>query len=197
MGLPVSLLCIGGVRLYRQPRSKRTTFDRGLLLCFVVTLLALVQITRTAIAPRLAVIGERAPNFSLRTEDGHKLRSDSFDGKLLVINFWATWCQPCVAEMPSLKEFASEMAREGVVVVAVSIDSNEQAYRMFLNQLQPRFLTSRDPEGALASDFGTFKVPETYVIDRTGRVLQKYISSQDWMNPFIRKEMRQFLRGVK
>jgi cytochrome c biogenesis protein CcmG/thiol:disulfide interchange protein DsbE len=89
------------------------------------------------------------------------------------------------------------MKREGVVVVAVSIDESEQAYRTFLNRLKPRFMTSRDAEGELASDFGTFKVPETYVIDRRGRVLQKYISSQDWMDPAIRREMYRFLDGVK
>jgi peroxiredoxin len=99
--------------------------------------------------------------------------------------------------MPSLKQFASEMEPEGVVVVAVSIDESEQEYRTFLNRLQPRFLTSRDAEGELASEFGTFKVPETYVIDRTGRVLQKYVNSQDWMDQAIRKEMRWFLEGVK
>ena len=197
LGLAVSLLCICGVLLYRKASSKQTIFDRGLLISFAGILLVLVQITKGAVEPRFAVIGKTAPSFSIQTDDGRELRRDSFEGKLLVLNFWATWCQPCVMEMPSLKQFANEMEREGVMVAAVSIDENERSYRAFLSQLQPGFLTSRDAAGDLASEFGTFQVPETYVIDRTGRVLQKYINARDWMDPAIRNEMRKFLGSTK
>lgn len=137
--------------------------------------------------------GQTAPAFAFQTDDGRTVSRDEFGGKLLVINFWATWCAGCVREMPSLSRFAAEMRSEGIVVAAVSIDRNEQAYRRFLQQLRPSFRTSRDPEGDISASFGTFRIPETYVIDRSGRVRQKYIAERDWKDPIIISEIRSFL----
>jgi cytochrome c biogenesis protein CcmG/thiol:disulfide interchange protein DsbE len=195
LALPISLLCIGSTLLYRRPSTGR--LDQGLLVSFVGVLLALLVVTKDAIKVHFAVVGEKAPNFALRTDNGRKINRNSFGGKLLVLNFWATWCQPCLVEMPSLNQFASELSKDGVVVVAVSIDENERAYRGFIAGQKPRFLTARDPASDLAAEFGTFKVPETYVIDETGRVLQKYVNTQNWMDPSIHSEIRRFVDRTK
>ena len=139
------------------------------------------------------VPGHKAPQFAFQTDDGRNISRDDFGGKLLVLNFWATWCQGCVEEMPSLDSFAAEMRNEGVVVATVSVDRNEQAYRRFVQQLRPRFLTMRDPESELAASFGTFRFPETYVIDRSGRVRQKYVSYRNWTDGAIVSEVRKLL----
>ncbi|MBC8166193.1 MAG: TlpA family protein disulfide reductase, partial [Bryobacteraceae bacterium] len=131
--------------------------------------------------------GEWAPKFSVTTESGQKITQTEFGGKLLVLNFWATWCPPCVEEMPSLQEFARSTASSGVVVLGVSIDRNERAYKNFLQQNRLAFAVARDPEENISSSYGTFKWPETYVIDRTGKVLQKHIGPKDWTDPAIVK----------
>ena len=97
-----------------------------------------------------------------------------------MLNFWATWCPPCVEETPSLSEFARQFAPKGVVVLGVSVDKDEKAYRAFLEQHRPAFLTSRDAEAKINADYGTFKYPETYIIDSRGKVVQKIIGPANW-----------------
>ncbi|MDZ4802575.1 MAG: TlpA disulfide reductase family protein [Bryobacteraceae bacterium] len=137
--------------------------------------------------------GERAPSFTVTTESGQRISTTDFGGKLLVVNFWATWCPPCVEEMPSLNQFAQKMAPNGVVVLGVSIDRNEKAYRAFLQQNRPSFQVARDPKEDISSSYGSFKWPETYVINREGKVVQKYIGPRNWNDPEIVNSMRSLL----
>jgi thiol-disulfide isomerase/thioredoxin len=95
--------------------------------------------------------------------------------------------------MPTLNRFASETRNEGIVVAAVSVDRNEQAYRHFLQAIKPAFSTFRDPASDVPYLFGTYKIPETYVIDRWGRVRRKYISYQNWLAPSIANDIRGLL----
>jgi len=85
------------------------------------------------------------------------------------------------------------MQGQGVVVLAVSVDKNEQAYKRFLQQVRPAFLTTRDPDADIPAEFGSFKWPETYVIDQSGRVRQKYVSNRNWTDPAIMNEIRSYL----
>ncbi|MCC7175081.1 MAG: TlpA family protein disulfide reductase [Bryobacterales bacterium] len=125
-------------------------------------------------------VGDRAPDFSITTDAGRVVTRSDFGGKLLVLNFWATWCPPCVAEMPSLDEFQKRLASSGVVVLGVSVDQSESDYRAFLEKARVSFLTARDPSAGISGEYGTFKFPETYVIDSRGRVVQKHIGPEDW-----------------
>ena len=150
----------------------------------------LVWVVSGTLEVRIVNAGDTAPNFSIVTERGKTVTRSDFGGKLLVLNFWASWCPPCITELPSLNQFATEYASQGVVVLGVSIDKNEHLYKNFLTQRQVAFDTARDPEANISSIYGTFQIPETYIIDRTGKVLEKVISNQDWMDP-------QFLGRVK
>jgi cytochrome c biogenesis protein CcmG/thiol:disulfide interchange protein DsbE len=110
-----------------------------------------------------------------------------------VLNFWATWCPPCIEELPSLSEFASTVKDAGIVVLAVSIDKNEKVYRQFLQQNRVAFETTRDPEANIAADYGTFKWPETYVINTDGKVVEKYISNRNWADPTLMASIKAML----
>ena len=90
--------------------------------------------------------GDSAPSFSITADNGQTFSPTSFGGKLLVLNFWATWCPPCVSETPSLSEFQRQLTDSGVVVLAVSVDKSEKAYRDFLAKMKPAFVTARDPD---------------------------------------------------
>jgi peroxiredoxin len=164
--------------------------ERVLIGVMVVLVIAFVFVIKDLFVQRIVEAGDRAPDFRVTTENGRTITRDDFGGKVLVLNFWATWCPPCVEETPSLSEFARQTEKEGIVVLALSIDKSEQAYRRFLQQVRPAFQTARDPEAQIPARFGTFKWPETYVIDRDGRVRHKYISNRNWTDPAILSEIR-------
>ncbi len=137
-------------------------------------------------------IGKPAPQFkvtdAVRTVDLRELR-----GKVVVLNLWATWCPPCLEELPSL--LAMQHQLPGVVVVAVSIDQDEAVYRKFLAQHQVDLLTVRDPEEKVNILYGTKQIPETYIIDKNGVLRRKFVSSQDWTSPEIEGYLKRLEAG--
>ncbi len=142
---------------------------------------------------RNVVVGDKAPKFTVTTDKGRQVTPSDFGGKVLVVNFWATWCPPCVDEMPSLQSMAQQLAPKGVVVLGVSVDKNEATYRRFVQQARINFETARDPSADISSNYGTFKYPETYIIDSTGRVRQKHIGPKDWTDPELVKSIEALL----
>ena len=150
-----------------------------------VLTVALVLVVYDSIREPNVVVGDTAPNFKVVTDSGKTLTRTDFGGKVLVLNFWATWCPPCREELPSLNRFQQQLAGTGIVVLGVSVDKNEQVYKAFLKRNGVTFETSRDPEANVSADYGTFKYPETYVIDANGKVRQKYIGEVDWMDPQV------------
>ena len=129
-------------------------------------------------------IGSNAPDFTVQDAERTVKLSD-FRGQVVVLNFWATWCPPCVEEMPSLVEMQRRMKVKGVTVVAVSMDVDQSAYRQFLKDHNVNLLTVRDPGQKSNNLYGTFKFPETYVIDRNGVMRRKFIGAVDWTEPEI------------
>jgi peroxiredoxin len=154
--------------------------ERLLRLAIVLLTFTFVFVIANTLRERITTVGDSAPDFSIKTENGQTISAASFGGKLLVLNFWATWCPPCVEETPSLSRFAAQMAPSGVVVLAISVDKDEKAYRDFIARHKPAFMTARDAQAKINADYGTFKYPETYVINASGKVLRKFISDQAW-----------------
>ncbi len=155
--------------------------DRILRAAIVVLSIVLVYVISIAIHERVVVAGDSAPDFKVRTDTGQTVSVDKFGGKVLVLNFWASWCPPCVQETPSLSKFAADYSKKGVVVLALSVDQDEKAYRKFLERFKPAFLTARDRE--VHEQYGTFIYPETYIIDARGKVVKKIAEGADWNNP--------------
>jgi thiol-disulfide isomerase/thioredoxin len=168
--------------------------DSILLAVQVSSFVAVVWIALDLVQEHVIAVGGQAPEFTVATDDGRRISRDDFDGKLLLVNFWATWCPPCVHEMPSLNEFARNYRSRGVVVLAVSFDEEGRPYREFLQKLQPEFATTRAGGREMGSAFGTFKIPETYLLDRSGRVLRKYVDARDWMDPGIVRDVEGLLQ---
>jgi cytochrome c biogenesis protein CcmG, thiol:disulfide interchange protein DsbE len=127
-------------------------------------------------------IGKAAPQFVIgdgtRTVDLSKLR-----GRVVVLNLWATYCAPCIEELPSLLEMQKRMPE--IAVVAVSIDQDPDVYHKFLTDHHVDLLTVRDEEMRVNALYGTAQIPETYIIDRQGIVRRKFVSAQDWTSPEI------------
>lgn len=157
--------------------------DRMLRIGIGVLTIGLVFAIYIGIHERVVVAGDPAPEFSITADNGRTISLPNFGGKVLVLNFWATWCPPCVEETPSLSQFAAQYADKGVVVLAVSVDRDANAYRRFLDRFKPAFLTKR--EDKLHADYGTFMYPETYIIDAKGKVVEKFAEEVDWTSPKV------------
>ena len=142
-------------------------------------LLALAVLIVYSMRDHVVGVGDRAPNFSITTDTGKRVTASDLRGKVVVLNFWASWCPPCVQETPSLNEFAKMLAPSGVVVVGISVDQNEQQYRDFLKRFQVGYLTARDPAQNSSYRYGTYQFPESYIIDRNGKVVRKFAGLPD------------------
>jgi len=154
--------------------------DQILRILIGVLLCAFVYVIFISLHERIIEVGDRAPDFSITTDSGTTVSMSGFSGKLLVLNFWATWCATCLEELPSLDQFQRQFASSGVVVLGVSVDKDEKVYKRFLSRVNVAFLTARDPDNKINSEYGTFKFPETYIINRDGKVLSKIISATNW-----------------
>jgi cytochrome c biogenesis protein CcmG/thiol:disulfide interchange protein DsbE len=129
-------------------------------------------------------VGKAAPDFTVRDAD-RTVKLSQFKGQVLVLNFWATWCPPCIEEMPSLVRMQQRMQSRGVTVLAVSVDVDDNNYRRFLKDHGVNLLTVRDPDQKSNGLYGTFKFPETYIIDRNGVMRRKFIGAVDWTEPEV------------
>ena len=161
----------------------KTSADKILIGLVALLVLALAVVVYPTLEQKVINAGDNAPDFLVVTETGKKLNVKDFGGKVLILNFWASWCGPCVEEAPSLDAFNRAMAPQGVVVLGVSIDRNEKMYKRFLKDYNISFETSRDPDWEVNTRYGTFIFPETYIIGKDGKVREKIIAAQNWMDP--------------
>lgn len=126
--------------------------------------------------------GRAAKDFPL-TLDGRPAHLSDLRGKVVLLNFWASYCEPCVDEAPALDQLQQRLSARGGTILGVSIDEDQSAYRDFLRTYNVDFPTFRDPSRHISLDYGTVMIPETYVIDRNGRIDRKIVGPQDWTSP--------------
>jgi cytochrome c biogenesis protein CcmG/thiol:disulfide interchange protein DsbE len=130
-----------------------------------------------------SLAGRPAKNFDLQIPGASHL--SDLRGKVVVLNFWASWCPPCLEETPSLNKLQQDIASKGGVVLGVSVDEDKDAYEKFLADNHVIFPTYRDASKQTATEYGTSMFPETYIIDRQGRLARKIVGPQDWQSPEI------------
>lgn len=160
---------------------KNNKVDLAIKLLIGCLMVALVVIVARSMNERVVERGDSVPpGFSVITAKGAKITAANIGGKALVLHFYASWCEPCQEEAPSINEFAKKVADAGVVVLGVAADRDENSYQRFLKKYDISFETVRDPAADLSASFGTFKYPETYVIDRQGKVVEKFIGEGKW-----------------
>ena len=125
------------------------------------------------------------PPISSQTIDGRAITLEEFKGKIVILNFWASWCEPCVAEFPSLQNLIRHFKGE-IVMLALSGDYEEPDIRTFLkafNVVEKDIHVIWDRDQAIAKSYGTFKLPESYIIDREGRLIRKISGVDKWDTP--------------
>ena len=126
-----------------------------------------------------SIAGKPALDFPL-TLAGKSEHLSDLKGKIVVLNFWATWCPPCVDETPSLNRLQKYIDSRGGMILGVSVDEDGAAYEKFLKNQSVVFPTYRDAAKKSASDYGTSIYPETYIIDRHGKIARKFVGEQQW-----------------
>jgi cytochrome c biogenesis protein CcmG, thiol:disulfide interchange protein DsbE len=134
-----------------------------------------------------SIAGKTAEDFSFELAGKPSHLSD-MKGKVVVLNFWGSWCGPCVEEIPSLDRLQQRIASRNGMVLGVAADEDPAAFQKFLRDRSVTFATYRDPatkenRSPIAVSYGTSMVPETYIIDRHGKIARKFIGLQQWDSP--------------
>lgn len=139
--------------------------------------------------------GDRAPEFTLPALDGRAVSLSSLRGKAVLVHFWATWCPPCVEEIPVLEQLYRSLSGQDIEILAVSVDEGGAAVvGPFARKNRLSFPVLLNPDRSVATGYGTLRFPETYVLDGNGIVRYKVIGAQDWMHPRNLQAIKELLQ---
>jgi thiol-disulfide isomerase/thioredoxin len=130
------------------------------------------------------VVGQAAPDFTLSDLGGKAFSLSALRGKVVIVNFWATWCPPCRAEMPSMEQLHRELGDEGLVLLAINIEKDgRQSVPKFLATSPHSFPVLLDEKEEIQKRYGVYKFPESFVIRKDGVIDDKVIGAIDWAHP--------------
>ncbi|MGP0629071.1 peroxiredoxin family protein [Nitrospina sp. 32_T5] len=139
-----------------------------------------VQVASVQTQERSAV-GYMAPGFTVRNLKGNRVSLADFEGQVVILNLWATWCGPCRIEMPGFENLYRRFRSEGLTILAVSLDKdNDQKVRDFVEEYGLSFPVLLDAQHKVESRYNTFTIPTTYVIDRKGRIVAVVDGAKNW-----------------
>ncbi|MGD9042936.1 MAG: TlpA disulfide reductase family protein [Desulfobacterales bacterium] len=173
-------------------KNRRFSFQSLVIIVLIVILvgiLILLQTKDSLYQPsgvQQLTKGRPAPNFSLPGLDGQTVSLTDYKDKVVLLNIWATWCPPCVEEMPSMEKLYQELGGDGFEILAVSIDeSGSKDVRPFMKKHKLSFPALTDQEGTIKGLYQTTGVPESFVIDKDGTLLEIVIGPRDWAAPEV------------
>jgi DsbE subfamily thiol:disulfide oxidoreductase len=188
-----------GVGVFQRPGS-RTILAFVFLVVFLFEAMASGQTTRTPPINYKAVRNleevkdhPAAPEFALPNPDGKKLSLKELRGKLVFLNFWASWCTPCREEMPAMERLYQEFKGNGFEIVAVNVKDTRKDALAFVKELKLTYPILLDPEGQVGQLYGAWGLPATYLIDAKGIVLARVWGPADWYGPKARNLIKSLL----
>ena len=164
------------------------------LVVAVITLAAVAMLVFGSSSPPPVGRGTVAPDYSLSGLDSPEAHSLSkLKGKVVLVNFWATWCTPCEEEMPAMERLYRELHPAGLELVAISVGEEAELVRAFRDRLRLTFTILLDPDKSAAVEWQTFAFPETLLVDRDGTILERYVGPRDWDAPAYVARLGQLL----
>src|ERR671913_1610752 len=131
-----------------------------------------------------------APAIDLMTTDGTPLSLQALRGKVVLVNFWATWCEPCIREMPSLQQLRDQLHADGFEVLAVNYQEGPARINSFVEKLQLSLPVVRDTDGSVARGWGARIFPANYLVDRAGNIRHSMSGAADWTSPSLVSTIR-------
>ncbi|MFH0887295.1 MAG: TlpA disulfide reductase family protein [bacterium] len=135
-----------------------------------------------------------AYDFSLPNLNGKQVKLSSFRGKIVLLNFWASWCPPCREEMPSIENLFKKMKGKDFKILAVSLDEGgADVVKKFIAKNRYTFPVLLDPDNNAAGKYGIYSIPTTYIIDKQGYIIDYYIGGRDWAEDAAIKEFKKLL----
>ena len=138
-----------------------------------------------------------APDFTLKSLEGPNLRLKEQRGKVVLLNFWATWCKPCEEEMPAMERLHQALSGDAFELLAVSVDAGDDEVRAFRDRLGLGFPILRDPGKQVSQRYQTYRYPESFLIGRDGVIVERYVGSRDWSEPLYLERIRELMGGAK
>jgi peroxiredoxin len=140
--------------------------------------------------------GQPAPAFELPLLDGGNISLESLRGRVVLLTFWATWCKPCEAEMPAMERLYKTLAGDDFELVAVSTDAGREEVVQFQHKMNLTFPIALDPGKRFSNEYQSYRFPESYLIDREGKILSRYIGPRDWDSPVYVDRIRRVIGGA-
>lgn len=135
------------------------------------------------------------PGFDLEDWGGKRARLADYDGRWVLVNYWATWCTSCAEELPSMSALNRILTPQGLEVVGISVDEEWAPVKGFFPRQKPSFRILLDPKGKLAAQYGTVKFPETYLFGPDGKLRYKFIGPRNWADPRVVSWFTKIIRG--
>jgi peroxiredoxin len=135
-----------------------------------------------------------APDFALQDVEGNPHRLADYRGKPVVLNFWATWCAPCRAEMPSMQRAHESVADEGIAIVAINVGDDADSIQRFLAEVPVDFPLPMDIDMKVVQAYAARGLPTTFVIDPDGRLVYSAAGDREWDDPKILDQVRALIR---
>ena len=147
-----------------------------------VVVVAIILILRSDVGPPPIVRGVMAPEFELPQLDATdaKLALSSFSGRVVLVNFWASWCEPCEREMPAMERLYNALPREDFELLAVAIDDKKADVRTFQDRYRLSFPILLDLDQTTYASYQTMGVPESILVDQEGRIVERYVGPREW-----------------
>ncbi len=137
----------------------------------------------------------RAPSFALEDLSAKRLSLKDLRGKVIFLNFWATWCVPCRQEMPTMEKLQREMKEQGLEVVAINIRESKREVQKFTGELGLTFTVLLDKDGKASEEYGAWAIPLSYFINRKGEFVGKVDGPREWDSREAKGFFRELLQG--
>ncbi len=145
---------------------------------------------------KIAEIGDSAPDFQLEDTAGNKVTLAGLRGKVVLVNFWATWCPPCRAEMPSMEKLNDAMADEDFVMLAINVEENGRSVvPAFLEKNPHDFSVLYDDQGVVQEKYGVYQFPKSFVVRKDGVIDDKVVGAIDWAHPETIAYFKELTKG--
>lgn len=133
-----------------------------------------------------------APLFELKDQSGNLKKLSSYKGQAVLVHFWASWCPPCIKELPEILKFAGELEKDSTLLILISLDTSwEEAMTVFPKKikLSSNVISVLDPDSKVNDAYGSYQYPETYLLNRNLEIVTKWVGPQKWDAKLFREKI--------